>query len=76
MIFKVVWQDIIRPDETWLFEEEAKELKHAEIITVGWIITECKDNLVIASSKGDGGQLGDINCIPKTVILEMKELKE
>ena len=29
-----------------------------------------------SSLLADGGQLGDINCIPKTVILEMKELKE
>jgi hypothetical protein len=74
MIYQVTWQDIIRPDETWLFEDEAKDLVPATIVTVGWVVYKDESNLIIASSKGDGGQFGDINCIPMAVVLEMKEL--
>lgn len=75
-LVKIVWLDIIRPEETWLFLSDAKLLEPAAITTVGWIIDERETSLVISSSLGDDNQLGDINCIPKCVIKSIEYLEE
>ncbi len=65
---RVVWKDIIRPTETWMFAEDLKTLQPAVIETVGWLVDTKDDQITIASSLGDDGQIGDVNCIPRSVI--------
>ena len=73
-VYKIVWLDIVRPNDTWVFEEEARDLKPARIETIGWVLENKKDFIIFYSSRGDDRQLGDINCIPKSVILELKQI--
>lgn len=68
--------DIIRPEATWMFPEELKTLEPARINTIGWIVAQTPEHVTIASSLGDDRQLGDINCIPRSVIFEMELLSE
>tara|TARA_R100000655_G_scaffold105569_1_gene153908 strand:+ start:605 stop:853 length:249 start_codon:yes stop_codon:yes gene_type:complete len=69
---KLVWLDIIRPEDTWMWHEEAEKLEPARITTVGWIIFSNESHVIVASSLGDDKQLGDINCIPLCVIESME----
>jgi hypothetical protein len=73
-LVKLEWLDIIRPEETWLFPEDAKALEPAKITTIGWVVYSTNDHIVIASSLGDDKQLGDINCIPRAVIISMEDI--
>lgn len=75
-LVRIRWMDIIRPEATWMFPEELKTLEPAKITTVGWIVEEGIEQITIASSVGDDRQLGDINCIPKSVVLDIKILGE
>jgi|TARA_R100000808_G_C2149653_1_gene158118 hypothetical protein len=73
-LVEIVWKDIIRPEETWLFKDDVIKLRPAVITTVGWIVDERAESLTVASSMGDDQQLGDINCIPRSVIITIKNL--
>ena len=73
-LVEIVWKDIIRPEETWLFKDDVIKLRPAVITTVGWIVDERAESLTVASSMGDDQQLGDINCIPRSVIMTIKNL--
>jgi len=75
-LVKLAWKDIIRPEETWLFKDDVLKLRPAIIVTVGWIVDERPESLTIASSIGDDHQLGDINCIPRSVIISRENLGE
>ena len=75
-LIRIRWMDIIRPDATWMFPEELKTLEPAKITTVGWIVDETSEQITIASSLGDDRQLGDINCIPKSVVQTIEDLGE
>lgn len=73
-LVQISWKDIIRPDETWLFKDDVIKLRPAVITTVGWVVDERAESLTIASSMGDDQQLGDINCIPRSVIISIENL--
>jgi hypothetical protein len=68
VIVIVKWEDITHTDEPWLTLEEASSLETAKMTTVGKIINEREDSIVIAGSWGDDGEVGDVNCIPRAVI--------
>ena len=44
--------------------------------TVGWLIKDRDDSIVIVSSLGDKKEVGDVNCIPKSVIQNMRVIEE
>lgn len=66
--FMFVWVDITGADKAWMTEEEAMDLKPAHIHTVGAVIREEPAYLVIASSIGAEGELGNLNAIPRCCI--------
>jgi len=74
-LVKIIWKDIIRPEETWLFKEDVLSLRPALITTVGWLVDENESSLIIASSLGDDQQFGDINCIPTSVVVLIETLR-
>ncbi len=67
-VVQIEWMDITHSDEPWLSVEEAKDLQPAKMTTVGVIIDDRVDSIVIVGSWGDEGEAGDVNCIPKSVI--------
>lgn len=56
------------------WEEAPKDIKPAIAITVGFLVTETKDHVMIASSYDDKNTNGRLQ-IPKGMIKNMKELK-
>ena len=51
-----------------------KDMKPARITTVGQLVFEDSECLVVASSWGVEGELGNINCIPCAVIQARKQI--
>ena len=67
-IVVVEWEDITSNTEPWLCLAEALELKPARMTTIGWLIADNEDSIIVASSLGDEKEVSDVNCIPKSVI--------
>lgn len=72
----VHWIDIIGDDlNPWSTLEQAKEMKPEPIATIGKVVEDNDQHMVIASSWNDqGGLLGNLNCIPKGVIQSVVEV--
>ena len=70
----VVWHDITGNDQPWMDRDEAEELKPAIIMSVGTVVNETEVFITIAGSMGIEGELGNVNCIPKAVVVRQVEL--
>ena len=69
----VKWLDITAQSEPWISLDEAKDMKPAVMVSLGWIIKETLEYITIASTVDTEDELvGDVNCIPRAAILEMK----
>ena len=73
----VHWCDIVCVEEPWITPEEADDLQPAKMITVGWLVKDTEEFLVLASTFEDAKdpQLGNVNCIPKGVISRIETAK-
>ena len=71
----VTWLDIVSHDGAWMDIEEAKEYKPHPIQTVGWIIEEAEDYIVLASSRDNEELVGSVCAIPKSVIVSIECVK-
>lgn len=68
----VKWLDITSQSEPWISLEEAISMKPAVMVSLGWIIKETLEYITIASTVDTEEELvGDVNCIPRLVIIEM-----
>ncbi len=72
----VHWIDIIGDDHNpWSSLEQAKDMKPEPISTIGKVVEDNDEFMVVASSWNDqGGLLGNLNCIPKGVVQSVVEL--
>ena len=71
----VLWLDITSKTEPWICHEEAIEMRPATMRTVGWVLEDNSEYIIIASTVDTSDELvGDVNCIPKGVILEIMHL--
>ena len=70
----VEWEDITGNSEPWFTVRDALDLEPARMTTVGWLISDKPDYIIISSTLGDKEEASDINCIPKSVIRSKNEL--
>ena len=74
-VVRVEWQDITGHDRPWWEPSDAGDLKPADITTIGLLVTENPEYLVVAGSwENDGGLLGNVNCIPRGVVRSLETL--
>ena len=66
--------DITGMDEPWGELKDAEELTPAYVTTAGWVVVEHEEYIVVASTTGTEGELGNLNCIPKGVVKWMKKI--
>lgn len=72
----VVWKDITaRADWVGSYEEVLEEIQPIRCVTVGWIILDTKDTLILADSATQDRTLGGTTAIPKGVVVSIEELK-
>ena len=68
-LVRVVWVDIQSCDEPWIDLKEAKAMKPIEMTTVGYMLEESKDHVVVVSTVcSDKESVGSVNAIPRGVI--------
>tara|TARA_R100000458_G_C8203119_1_gene193038 strand:+ start:600 stop:878 length:279 start_codon:yes stop_codon:yes gene_type:complete len=73
----IQWVDINSFDGAWLDIKESKKLEPVNMETIGWIIHETKDYVVIVSTFDSSGDLaGSTNAIPKGIITKIIPVKD
>ena len=71
----ILWKDIQSCDEPWVDLKEAKEMKPVEMKTVGYILEQTEDCVVIASTLcQDGESVGSVNAIPMGTVVSIEKL--
>ena len=70
----VHWMDITGMDEPGGELKDAEELTPAYVTPAGWVVVEHEEYIVVASTTGTEGELGNLNCIPKGVVKWMKKI--
>lgn len=66
------WTDIASYDGAWLDLSDAKDMKPGSMETLGWIIKETPEFVVVASTVDrDEDIVGSVNAIPRAVITEI-----
>jgi hypothetical protein len=67
----IEWQDIVGMGSGWVTHQEIMEAQPATMVTVGWVLRETEDFLVVGATVeiGGDGQLGDVSVIPKAVVV-------
>ncbi len=75
----VEWRDIITLEDGWMSVEDAiqtgKELYNAKYRTVGWVIHEDKDFLLVAATDDiSGAEYNDISMILRSVIIKVRRI--
>jgi hypothetical protein len=72
----IEWLDIVGVDSAWLSRDDLESLEPTLMVTAGWVLKETEEFLVIAGTLEVGGdlQVGNVNCIPKSVVVSRKPL--
>ncbi|MDP6740074.1 MAG: hypothetical protein QF404_08680 [Planctomycetota bacterium] len=71
---EVTWQDITGHDAPWVSTEEAMSIQPTQMVSVGTILRERDEYLVIAGTVDVEGAYGNINAIPRGCIKAVKAL--
>lgn len=74
----VHWIDTVgHGDNTWLTVGEVMEVKPSPMVTVGFLMKETNDYVVVAATKAeqvDDDIFGNVNAIPRSCITDMREV--
>jgi hypothetical protein len=74
----VEWQDSRQPSSSWQWADEAENPEPVLCLTVGWLLRETEDALLVVQSLGDvsGGrmQFGGGTEIARRQIIQLKEI--
>lgn len=73
----VTWNDITSCDAAWMSLEEALEYTPSPIQTVGWIVEENEDYIVLVGSYSmdkEDRVFGSVCAIPKSVVVSLDAL--
>ena len=71
----ILWTDISGQERPWLTHEEAISLEPILMKTVGYIIHEDDEKIVVCSTMDtEEEHYGNVNAIPRGVILAMRDL--
>lgn len=71
----VTWKDITGCDGSWMSLDEAKEMYPGPMETVGWLLKETPEYIVVASSRDtEEDTVGSVTAIPKSVIVNIKRI--
>ena len=71
----VTWIDIASRAD-WMDQEEAEGCLPEVCVTVGWIVHEEKDRVILADSATASGDWGGTTVIPKSVIKKKKRIAQ
>ena len=74
----VYWVDIVgNDDRSWMTADEVRETTPCPMVTVGYVVAEDANNIVVASTRStdpSDDAFGNVNAIPKACVKELKEL--
>lgn len=73
----VRWTDIVGVESPWISREEIDELRPAEMVTVGQVVSAEDEFIVVAGTLDAAreGHFGNVNVIPRGVIKSIAHLQ-
>jgi hypothetical protein len=75
-IVAVVWLDICtRGDWVGDREEVLKDMTPVPCVTVGWLLYDSPERLIVVDSASKDKDYGGVTVIPRSVVLKIDELK-
>ena len=69
----VTWHDISSRAD-WQGLEEVQALRPEKCITVGWLVQQDDDQIIVADSVTESGEFGGTTVIPRAVIQKTKKI--
>lgn len=73
----VFWEDIVGIERPWLSFQEALEVHPAPMVTLGLLLEQTKQHILLASTleltEGEG-QIGSVCCIPRGAVLSVVDV--
>ncbi len=75
----ITWNDITSCDAAWMSLEEAMEYKPSPIQTLGWIIEDNEDYIVVigsVSTEEEDRVCGSVCAIPQAVVVSVELLDD
>ena len=75
----ITWNDITSCDAAWMSLEEAMEYKPSPIQTLGWIIEDNEDYIVVigsVSTEENDKVCGSVCAIPQAVVVSVELLDD
>lgn len=72
----VHWRDITGHERPWLETDEVLEMQPAPMVSVGVLVDLNENYLTLAGTweTGDDPQFGNVNCIPRGCVVNLREL--
>ena len=75
LIVEVRWCDSMVDTRQWLTEDEAKEAWFSQCVSVGKLLDDSPERIILAAHFGrDGEDVGGVICIPKACVTHVREL--
>jgi hypothetical protein len=72
---ELIWIDSVGPEDHWWNQDDVDNLRPGPIMTCGYIVSEGKHYITVASSVAASGEAGGIVCIPKVAIHKERRKK-
>ncbi|KKN01443.1 hypothetical protein LCGC14_1127690 [marine sediment metagenome] len=73
-VIKITWRDCTS-QHGWYSQQEAIEIHLESIQTIGWLVEENEDVVIIGVSLAEDGKIGNITIIPRGCILKMVKVQ-
>lgn len=76
-IVVVLWKDILtRGDWVGDREEVIEQVRPMQCVTVGWLLVDCDEYLLLADTVSKDKDYSGVTVIPKGVVVRVEELKK
>jgi hypothetical protein len=75
-LVQVHWKDAMSPGSTWQDPDELVDMDPIEIVSVGYMLRRTKSKIVLASSLGNNGAVGECLVVPAPWVARVHRLCE
>lgn len=73
-LVKVTWRDACTHHDGWCTWESLERMDLSTVVSVGVLVRETKEMLVLAQALGGRSQLQAVTCIPRASVITVDDL--
>jgi len=75
-VVELIWIDSVAPVDAWRDQDDMNKFRPTKVVTAGYLVSESKKHVAVASSVTAGGESGGVIVIPKFAIQKMRKKKK